>query len=202
MYAFCEVLKYLDLCLNGLCCCQTLPAGILASVDGCSLVSDSSWKCSANNVTGWSSKSFDDSSWSSGVITETNTASGRRGCLSQIPQNAKWIWTSKNQGSTCDKSVYFRGYCGRYWVQGYIFSMTLTLWARCTMHDELQHNVRAFVEWDNWTRAAPSPSFCIRLNWLTHQVNSLVLTAWAVLFWTYRQPLASVVQSTDIDLMY
>jgi hypothetical protein len=92
-------------------------SGVLASVDGDKLVTGKSWKCTTQQVDGWTSTSFDDNSWPDAVIAGTNTASDIHGNLAQIHSSASWIWTNNFKDPKIDKTVFCRGYLGEYPVQ-------------------------------------------------------------------------------------
>lgn len=92
-------------------------AGILASVTGDYLVTDASWKCSAQNFPGWYVLGFDDSSWSDAYVIGKNgdvTAPSECSILTEIPSispNASWIWTASMANAPAyDPLVFCRGY--------------------------------------------------------------------------------------------
>ena len=67
-------------------------AGILASTDDGSLLTDSSWKCTNQHFSGWETVEFDDSQWPAAhqvAIHETLPWK----IVPGIRTNAYWIWT-------------------------------------------------------------------------------------------------------------
>jgi hypothetical protein len=73
------------------------------SVNGSRINTDSSWKYSLTEQTGWKELNFDESSW-----TNATEVSNYQGLWSSITNmdgtTAKWIWSS----SQSDNLVYFR----------------------------------------------------------------------------------------------
>jgi len=92
--------------------------GFLASTDGSNYFNtDTTWKCSANNVAGWSSPSFDDSSWSPATSVGRNDGLfGIRSIVTSCSPLANWIWTSNCNYPNVDRTVYCRGYLSKYLV--------------------------------------------------------------------------------------
>ena len=79
-----------------------LNEGILASTST-GVVTDDTWKCTANLEDGWSTCSFDDSHWLNANVYAAN-GGWPWGGINSIMDSAKWIWA---EGST-DGTVYCR----------------------------------------------------------------------------------------------
>lgn len=91
-------------------------AGILAS--GANFISDTSWKCTNDYSAGWESVSFDDSHWPPAVVYAKN-GFAHWSLLSDINDDAGWIWTSTRNDADFDKEVYCRARlpaCNRFTV--------------------------------------------------------------------------------------
>ena len=68
-----------------------------------SVVTDGSWKCSANFYSGWQKLDFDDSQWLAPYQSGSTT-----GCPG-FPPSAKWLWSERNYNTLtttyCRKSL-------------------------------------------------------------------------------------------------
>jgi len=80
-------------------------AGILASTDDGSILTDSSWKCTNVYYEGWQLVDFDDSCWPSAHVIALHQTSPWT-LVEGIKTNAYWIWTPKYTGG--DLVVYCR----------------------------------------------------------------------------------------------
>ena len=71
-------------------------AGLLVSFSN-GLTSDSTWRCTHDNVGGWYEEAFDDSDWDRAYVIQPNDGSGERWLKdNRFPDNAKWIWGSSD----------------------------------------------------------------------------------------------------------
>ena len=79
--------------------------GILASTST-GVVTDETWKCSANEEDGWDLPGFDDSAWGAARVFGLNGV-GPWGTLTAINRQAMWIWAEDVHGGTvyCRKTL-------------------------------------------------------------------------------------------------
>ena len=82
-------------------------AGILASSDDDSILTNSNWKCTNVFHNNWMSAGFVDSSWPSATQICAN-GEGIWGLINGISRKAYWIWTPNYISNNGDRSVYCR----------------------------------------------------------------------------------------------
>ena len=74
--------------------------GILGSFSS-GLVTDSSWKCTAQYELGWNMKSYNDEQWPNAVSYKKNLPMSLPwGQRDNVLSNAQWIWTQDNENDT------------------------------------------------------------------------------------------------------
>ena len=71
--------------------------GIIASTSN-DMITDNSWKCTANYYSGWESTLYDDSSWPSAYQIGPSY-SPPWGYIAGIKPSAQWIWTTGWEGT-------------------------------------------------------------------------------------------------------
>ena len=98
-------------------------AGILASSDDGTFLTDKSWKCTTRYDENWMLPSFNDESWNIAAIAGENSDSDIHRNMKDIHSSAKWIWTDNFKGATADSTVYCRGYIGKLWMCVCVFAI-------------------------------------------------------------------------------
>jgi hypothetical protein len=83
--------------------------GLLASITGDRLLSDSNWKVLGSTPSNdWTSVSYNDNQWKNARVKAPYGGAPWNVKIEKISNNAKWIWSA----SDADSVVYFRAYLG------------------------------------------------------------------------------------------
>lgn len=98
-------------------------AGIIASVTGDFLVTDSSWRCSPNGEINWQDLGWPDDGWDPAFVMGSNfnvTSPTRCGDvltgIPEISEDANWLWNSTilNDNGEYHQTIYCRAYIRQY----------------------------------------------------------------------------------------